>query len=102
MGIILRDSQSGEVMFLQKGADTVMARIVQRNDWLEEECGNMAREGLRTLVVGRRKLSGEAYESFKLAFHEASIRVDAGRGEAMASVVSEHLESDLEDRKSVV
>jgi len=28
-----------------KGADTVMSRIVLYNDWLEEECGNMAREG---------------------------------------------------------
>lgn len=28
-----------------KGADTVMAGMVQYNDWLEEECSNMAREG---------------------------------------------------------
>lgn len=28
-----------------KGADTVMATMVQYNDWLEEESSNMAREG---------------------------------------------------------
>ncbi|KAI0275966.1 hypothetical protein BGY98DRAFT_1188077, partial [Russula aff. rugulosa BPL654] len=56
MGIVVRDTVSGEYSFLQKGADVVMAKIVQRNDWLEEETANMAREGLRTLVVARRKL----------------------------------------------
>ncbi|KAG2151082.1 uncharacterized protein EDB93DRAFT_1249573 [Suillus bovinus] len=70
-------------LFLQKGADVVMARIVQRNDWLEEETGNMAREGLRTLVVARKRLTSQ------------HIRLD-GRGEAMISVVAEHLEHDLE------
>ena len=33
-------------------------------DWLDEECGNMAREGLRTLVVAKKQLSKEQYEDF--------------------------------------
>ena len=57
MGIVVRDTASGELSFLQKGADIVMAHIVQCNDWLEEETANMAREGLRMLVVARRWLS---------------------------------------------
>ncbi|KAJ3752035.1 hypothetical protein EV360DRAFT_97566 [Lentinula raphanica] len=32
MGIIVRDCAAGEISFLLKGADVVMARIVQRND----------------------------------------------------------------------
>jgi len=36
MGIAVRDTASGKLSFLQKGADVVMARIVQRNDWLED------------------------------------------------------------------
>ncbi|KAI0302229.1 hypothetical protein BC826DRAFT_1101832 [Russula brevipes] len=32
MGIVVRDTASGELTFLQKGADVVMAQIVQRND----------------------------------------------------------------------
>jgi len=95
MGIVVRDMQSGEITFMQKGADVVMTKIVQRNDWLEEECANMAREGLRTLVVGRKKMSEEAYTTFKEQYHQASVRVD-GRNDAMAKVVSEHLELDLE------
>ena len=95
MGIVVRDAVSGEYSFLQKGADVVMAKIVQRNDWLEEETANMAREGLRTLVVARRKLSEAAYEEFKAQHHAASVRVE-GRTEAMTAVVAETLERDLE------
>ncbi|RPD63418.1 aminophospholipid-transporting P-type ATPase [Lentinus tigrinus ALCF2SS1-6] len=95
MGIIVRDSQSGEITFLQKGADVVMTKIVQRNDWLEEECANMAREGLRTLVMARRRLSEQAYGHFKEEHHLASIKLE-GRNEAMAAVVEELLEHDLE------
>lgn len=60
-------------MVLAKGADTVMASIVQHNDWLEEETGNMAREGLRTLVVGRKKLSPGLFRDFEEKYKEASL-----------------------------
>ncbi|KAH9002856.1 phospholipid-translocating P-type ATPase [Lactarius deliciosus] len=95
MGIVVRDTASGELSFLQKGADVVMARIVQRNDWLEEETANMAREGLRTLVVARRRLSEAAYEDYKTRHHAASVRLE-GRNDAMAAVVADTLERDLE------
>ncbi|KAF8064332.1 hypothetical protein FPV67DRAFT_215232 [Lyophyllum atratum] len=95
MGIVVRDRQTGEITFLQKGADVVMARIVQRNDWLEEETANMAREGLRTLVMARKRLGSQLYKDFKARHHEASIRLE-GRNEAMAAVVAEFLERDLE------
>ena len=95
MGIIVRDVRTEELMFLEKGADTVMAPIVQRNDWLDEECANMAREGLRTLVMARRKLSAEALETFRANYHQASIQTQ-GRNEAMAAVVVNDLEQNLE------
>ncbi|KAJ7703301.1 aminophospholipid-transporting P-type ATPase [Mycena rosella] len=95
MGIVVRDTQSGEITFLQKGADVVMTRIVQRNDWLEEETANMAREGLRTLVMARKRVSAQMYADFKERYHAASIRLD-GRNEAMTRVVAECLEHDLE------
>lgn len=95
MGIVVRDTQTGEVTFLQKGADVVMAKIVQRNDWLEEETANMAREGLRTLVMARRKLSASSYEEFKEQYHQASIRLE-GRNEAMTEVIGRYLEHDLD------
>lgn len=33
----LQDESTGEITFYMKGADVVMAGIVQYNDWLEEE-----------------------------------------------------------------
>lgn len=43
-----------------------MAAIVQYTDWLDEEVGNMAREGLRTLVVARKILSEDQYLDFEV------------------------------------
>jgi phospholipid-translocating ATPase len=95
MGIVVRDRQNGEITFYQKGADVVMARIVAYNDWLEEECGNMAREGLRTLVMARRRLTEEAWKAFEEAYRDA--RVSLGdRNAAAANVISQHLEVELE------
>lgn len=55
-----------------------MAPLVQRNDWLEEETSNMAREGLRTLVVARKKLSLAGWNAFENDWKEASNVVGAG------------------------
>lgn len=68
MGIIVREMRTGEICFYLKGADVVMGGIVQYTDWLEEEVGNMAREGLRTLVVARKVLSEEQYLDFEVGF----------------------------------
>lgn len=87
--------QATSIWFFQKGADTVMSSIVAANDWLDEETANMAREGLRTLVVGRKRLSTQSHQAFTAAFDEASTSL-AGRDAAMARVVEEHLEHDLE------
>ncbi|KAG0239609.1 putative aminophospholipid-translocase [Mortierella sp. GBA43] len=95
MGIIVRDMATGEITFYEKGADVVMAKIVQYNDWLEEECGNMAREGLRTLVVARKRLSEELYEDFEAQYHVAKTSI-TDRTNAMNAVMNRILEQDLE------
>ena len=87
--------EGGEIWFYQKGADTVMASIVAANDWLEEETANMAREGLRTLVVGRKKLSAQGYEEFSAKHAQASLALH-NRDHAVAEVVKEYLEHNLE------
>ena len=65
MGVIVKDESTSEITFYLKGADVVMSGIVQYNDWLEEECGNMAREGFRTLVVAKKNLTEEQYLDFE-------------------------------------
>lgn len=86
---------SGEIWFYQKGADTVMSSIVAANDWLDEETANMAREGLRTLVVGRKRLSVKEYQEFTAKYQEASLAI-TGREMGMQVVVSQCLEHNLE------
>lgn len=104
MGIIVQffersgtapNTNTGEIWFYQKGADTVMGTIVAANDWLDEETANMAREGLRTLVVGRKRLSPAEYHEFKAKYQEASLSI-GGRETGMQKVVSQYLERDLE------
>lgn len=105
MGIIVRfentvgqqdlSKDDPEIWFYQKGADTVMSSIVAANDWLDEETANMAREGLRTLVVGRKRLSFQQYQAFSASYKEASLALH-GRDVGMAKVVGQHLERDLE------
>ena len=87
--------EAGEIWFYQKGADTVMGSIVAANDWLDEETANMAREGLRTLVVGRKRMSVQQYQEFATNYKEASVAIN-GREAGMARVVSHYLERDLE------
>jgi phospholipid-translocating ATPase len=64
MGIILMDTETGKILFFMKGADVAMIPIVEFSDWLDEECGNLARKGLRTLVNGMKILSKEEYAGF--------------------------------------
>lgn len=102
MGIIVQfvdgssnSADGGEIWFYQKGADTVMTTIVAANDWLDEETANMAREGLRTLVVGRKRMSVQQYQEFSARYKEASIAFNS-RESGMAQVVANYLERDLE------
>ncbi|KAI1997506.1 putative aminophospholipid-translocase [Ophidiomyces ophidiicola] len=102
MGIVVKfvhgqelEQSQGEIWFFQKGADTVMSSIVAANDWLEEETANMAREGLRTLVVGRKSLTEERYEDFSAHYKQASLSLTS-RDSLMARVIRSYLECDLE------
>ncbi|KAJ9612325.1 putative aminophospholipid-translocase [Cladophialophora chaetospira] len=88
-------SRPDELWFFQKGADTVMTSIVSANDWLDEETANMAREGLRTLVVGRKRLSHQQYVDFSSEYTDASLALH-DRDAGMTGVVARHLEHDLE------
>nr|XP_045012002.1 probable phospholipid-transporting ATPase IIA isoform X1 [Jaculus jaculus] len=94
MGIIVRDETTGEITFYMKGADVVMAGIVQYNDWLEEECGNMAREGLRVLVVAKKSLAEEQYQDFEARYVQAKLSVH-DRSLKVATVI-ESLEMEME------
>ncbi|XP_025050851.1 probable phospholipid-transporting ATPase IIB isoform X3 [Alligator sinensis] len=88
------DESTGEITFYMKGADVAMSTIVQYNDWLEEECGNMAREGLRTLVVAKKSLTEEQYQDFENRYNQAKLSIH-DRALKVAAVV-ESLEREME------
>nr|CAD7195216.1 unnamed protein product [Timema douglasi] len=92
--LCLQEDQSGDITFYLKGADVVMSGIVQYNDWLEEECGNMAREGLRTLVVAKKSLTEEQYLEFETRYNAA--RMSVSDRVAQVAAVVESLEREME------
>lgn len=94
MGIIVKDLSTGEITFYLKGADVVMAGIVESNEWLHRECTNMAKDGLRTLVVAKRVLSVSEYEEFDNDYRAARLCVTDRV--ARVQSVRESLERDME------
>lgn len=93
MGVVVQNCKTRTITLYVKGADSVMARNVRYNDWLEEECGNLAREGLRTLVYAKRELSPAEYSLFSGKWQRARTS-SFNRKEAMVAVQSE-IESDM-------
>lgn len=95
MGIIVQ-SPDEKITFYLKGADSIMQNFVKPSFWLEEECGNLAREGLRTLVVAKKDLSAEEYSAFSLAHSDASLSFSNSRDKKMEEIVSRYLENDMD------
>ncbi|CDF33958.1 phospholipid-transporting ATPase IIA [Chondrus crispus] len=93
MGIIVKERHTNVITLFVKGADTTMAKKVRYNDWLDEECGNLAREGLRTLVYAKRELSIADYELFADRWQTARTS-SINRKEYMATV-QEEIEQDM-------
>ncbi|RWS27168.1 phospholipid-transporting ATPase IIB-like protein [Leptotrombidium deliense] len=94
MGIIVRDTSTNEIIFLLKGADVVMSQIIQYSDWLQEQCDNMARSGLRTLVVARKYLTEEQYNDFNQRYKQATLCIHDRDAKTSAAVA--FLEKDME------
>lgn len=59
MGIILKNKKTEEIIFFLKGADVVIVEKVSVEEaiWIEEEAGNLSKEGLRTLVFAYKTLT---------------------------------------------
>ncbi|ESN91643.1 hypothetical protein HELRODRAFT_96328 [Helobdella robusta] len=94
MGIVVRDQKTNEITFYMKGADVVMQKIVQYNDWMKEECDNMAREGLRTLVLARKTITQEQYLDFESRYQQAKLSVSDRLSKV--SAVVDGLERDMQ------
>lgn len=53
MGILVRHLWSNKILYYLKGADVIMIQRVRKfyRSYVTDDCDNLAREGLRTLVI---------------------------------------------------
>ncbi len=74
MGIVLKNKDSEDYIFYLKGADTVMKNVVRETSrgFIDEECENLAREGLRTLVITQKILKKQDYLKFRTLYEKAN------------------------------
>jgi phospholipid-translocating ATPase len=96
MGIILRHEESGRIMFYLKGADTVMKDRVPelQRGFILDECEDMAREGLRTLVFAQKVLTKACYRQFEAQLKEAETSLN--RRDQLTRRALELIEKDME------
>ena len=75
MGILLRHIASDQHLFFLKGADSVLVKVLISSEELifaQENCENLSKEGLRTLVLSIKTISREDYLKWKYTFKQAS------------------------------
>ena len=87
MGILVRSSTYGNLLIC-KGADSAISQMVLPNEWLMEVVGNLAREGLRTLVFACRKLDDDEMNRFMAEYREASTSVIDRSGRILSAFMS--------------
>lgn len=95
MGIVLK--KDNQYLFYLKGADTVMRQFVtdqQKRSFIDEECKDLAMEGLRTLVISQKVLKNEEFEDWIKRYEEANTKLEGGK-EMVEKCVSE-LEANVE------
>eukprot|EP00906_Rhabdomonas_costata_P004866 RCo007274 len=100
MSVVVREP-SGQLLMLSKGADATMMPLLRQSGkddakWqrhIVRQLDMMAKQGLRTLVVGYRILEEGEFASWKATFDEAALRLE-GREAAVAEACA-LLEHDL-------
>lgn len=95
MGILLRNKETGRLIFYLKGADVVLINKVpeRMRGFLGDSCETLARQGLRTLIITQKAVKEEDYKAWKAMFLEAQL--SANRAENTRKVI-ELLEKDME------
>jgi phospholipid-translocating P-type ATPase (flippase) len=95
MSAVVR-TPDGDIELYMKGADNVMFERIRAGENIaevEEVVKAYGREGLRTLIIAKRKISNEEYERWKIQFQAASTAL-SGRDELLAQA-AEDIEYDL-------
>lgn len=83
MSVLLRHPHTGEIMLYSKGADTTMlpslspcdensVAVTSTRQYLQ----SYARQGLRTLVMARRTITSQEYETWRQKHNEAELSTE--------------------------
>lgn len=96
MSILVRQKETGRVIYYVKGAEVVMETKVKpaQRAPLLEFCESLAMEGLRTLVIAQKVLTQEQTDSFLQKYKIASAKLKQ-REQHIQAAVGE-LEHELE------
>lgn len=96
MGILVRYSNTKRIIFYLKGADSILQNKVKKvyKPVVQDECENLAREGLRTLVFAQKILSEEEYDEWNADYKKATLAL-VNRHE-MVRDCAERLEVDMD------
>ena len=96
MGIIVKHEESEKIIFYLKGADTVMKETVPeiQRGFLLDECENLAREGLRTLVLTQKYMHQEEFDHWEKKYRDAQMTIN-DRAEKIKNVMNS-LENNME------
>lgn len=96
MGIILRHTETGTIVFYLKGAEVVLKQKVRAHNraTVDEACENLAIEGLRTLVISQKLVTQEFYEDWNKRYLKAL--ADLNDREGMIAKCLDEIELDME------
>merc|ERR1719359_1398165 len=72
----------------------MLERASAGDNTLEDHLTEFAKQGLRTLVIGRRKLTEEEFKAWYTEYNEAQVAIEDRDGKLMA--VAEKIEAKLE------
>ena len=74
MSILVKQRETGKIIYYVKGAEIVMEGLMKQNQkaMLLEFCEQLALEGLRTLVFAQKVLTEQEYQTFMAAYEQAS------------------------------
>ncbi|EZA53782.1 hypothetical protein DMN91_011800 [Ooceraea biroi] len=83
MSVLLRHPHTGEIVLYSKGADTTMLPSLSPSDEntvavtsIRQHLQSYARQGLRTLVMARRTLTPQEYETWRQSHNEAELATE--------------------------
>ena len=78
MGIIIQHPGTGMLTFYLKGAEDVMKEKIHEKFMSKalEECENLGREGLRTLIISRKQINLQEYRQWKKQYEIACIATE--------------------------